>query len=57
MSKERICSIIKHIWYRNGITRRCLLCNKEQINVVKVVNQTGKLHGGNFKLRDDWQYV
>ena len=55
MGKEEICSYIKHIWYRKGIERKCIVCNKEQVNVVKVVNEIGKLHGGYFKLHDDWR--
>jgi hypothetical protein len=52
-----ICRYIKHIWWKKGIKRKCIICGKEQINIVNVVNMTGKLHGGNFKLRDNWKDV
>jgi hypothetical protein len=52
-----ICMYIKHIWWKNGIKRKCIICGKEQINIVKVVNMTDKLHGGNFKLIDNWNDV
>ena len=44
----------KHIWIKKGLERKCIICKKEQYNMVRIVNKIGKKHGGHFYLKDNW---
>jgi len=44
----------KHIWIKNRLERKCIICKKEEYNLIEIVNGKGRLHGGNFHLRDKY---
>ena len=60
MSKEEICSYIKHIWYRKGIERKCIVCNKEQVmsimkKMARIVDKQNENDQDYKKMSDDFE--